>query len=537
MAKVKAYVRGNETYYPFAYPVQMWTGKWAKKRPDNFALVDLDRGKIYTYKELHIRSNILANSLLVKGLKKGDVVSVILGNCVEFMEIYFACAKIGVIFTPLNYRLTPRELKYQVDFTEPALVIVGEEFAHNVVSLINSGINLAKEHVYCLRLPQSEDSLPFQDYEVLLRGSNSEDPKFDWNIDMEDIQVIMFTSGTTGRAKACMLSYRKTFYNTINDVMDDYYTPFSKILLSVPLYHSHGLNIIAVPILYIGGIIVMKRGGIEELLETIEKEQINAWSGIAVFGRMMLMVPEVEKKYKLECLQSLQLGGEPVPGHLVKTLQQKWPHIVIASLFGTTETSQALALPFQDAVRKAGSAGKAMFYDDIRVVDENNNDVRPGEIGELLIGGPIVFSGYWKDPEATKEAINEEGYFHTGDLVRMDEEGYIYVVEREKDVVISGGENIYPAEVEEIISQHPKVKEVAVIGVPDERWGERPIAIIVSQGGQAVNIEEIRQFCQDKLAKFKIPDRIELADSIPYSGSLKVARWQLKAKYGGGIAK
>jgi len=537
MAEVKAYVRGNETYYPFAYPVPMWTRKWAQKRADNFALVDLDGGKIYTYKELHIRSNILANSLLAKGVKKGDIVSVILDNCVEFMEIYFACAKIGAIFTPLNFRLTPRELKYQVDLTEPSVVIVGQEFAHNVGSLINSGVNFAREDVYCLRLAGSDKGLPFQDYELLLRDSNSEDPKFDWNIDMEDIQAIMFTSGTTGRAKACMLSYRKTFYNTINDVMENYYGPFSKFLLSIPLYHSFGLNIITLPILYIGGIIVMKRGGIEELLETIEREQINTWAGLTVFARMILMVPEVEKKYKLEHLQGLGLGGEPVPSHLVKTLQQKWPHIVITSGFGTTETSEALILPFQDTVRKAGSCGKAMFYDEVRVVDKDNNDVKTGEVGELLIGGPIMFSGYWRDPKATKETIDEQGWWHSGDLVRMDEEGYIYVVEREKDAVISGGENIYPAEVEEVISQHPKVKEVAVIGVPDERWGERPIAIIVPRGEQAVTIEEVRQFCQDKLARFKIPDRVELTDSLPYSGSLKIARWQLKAKYGGGIAR
>jgi len=194
-------------------------------------------------------------------------------------------------------------------------------------------------------------------------------------------------------------------------------------------------------------------------------------------------------------------------------------------------------LPREYTVNKAGSAGKPLFYSDIRVVDKNKNDVRPGQVGELLITGPTVFSGYWNNPEATKEAIDEEGYFHTGDLVKMDEDGFIFVVDREKEMIISGGENIYTSEVDSVISQHPKVAEVAVIGIPDAKWGERPIAVIVPRGIARVSTEEIRQFCTGKLARYKIPDRVEITDSLPYTGPGKVARWQLREKYGGGIAR
>jgi len=170
-------------------------------------------------------------------------------------------------------------------------------------------------------------------------------------------------------------------------------------------------------------------------------------------------------------------------------------------------------------------------------VDKNNNDVKSEEVGELLIGGPVVFSEYWKNPEATKEAIDEEGYFHTGDLVKRDDDGFIFVVDREKEVIISGGENIYPAEVDEVISQHPEVAEVAVIGIPDERWGERPIAVVIPKGVKTVSTEEIREFCNGKIAKFKIPDRVEITDSLPHTGPGKVARWQLKEKYVEGITR
>jgi fatty-acyl-CoA synthase len=533
----EAYFRANETYYPFAYPVGMWTKKWAERDPDKAIIVDLDGGKQCTARDLHLRSNILANSLLARGLKKGDVLALVSQNCVEFLEIYFACAKIGIIFLPLNFRLTPRELEYQVKLVEPSLVITGEEFTDNIAALLKSRVSFAEKDVYCLRLPKTRRSPSFKDYELLFKKPDSRDPSPAWKIDSEDVQMIMFTSGTTGRAKGCMLSYRKTFYNTINDVLCNDDRPEDKHLLNLPLYHSYGLNIITLPALYAGATVFMRRGtDIEQLCQTIEKEQINKWLTITLMGRL-LVNSDVEKKYKLSSLKFFFMGGEPVPAHIVKALQSKWQHLTVTAGFGTTETSLCLALPSDYAVSKAGSAGKALFYSDIRVVDKNYNDVKPEEAGELLIGGPTVFSGYWKNPEASREAIDQDGYFHTGDIVKKDNDGFIVVVDREKEVIISGGENIYPAEVDEVISQHPAVAEVAVIGVPDAKWGERPLAVVVPKGAATVSTEDIRQFCLGKLAKYKIPDRVEIADSLPYTGPGKVARWQLRERYGGGIAK
>ncbi len=527
----------ERTRYPYAYPVGMWTKKWAERNPDKPVLVDLDRGKECTARELHLRSNKLAAGLLKKGLKKGDVLAVVLKNSIEFMEIYFACAGTGIILLPLNFHLTPTELEYQVKLVEPSVLICDEELTGTIRALLATGVGFTGKDVYCLRSPGSRDELAFGEYESLFVDGDSPSPETGRNVDNEDIQVIMFTSGTTGRAKGCMLSFRKTFYNTLNDVLVNDDRADDRHLLNLPLYHSYGLNIITLPALYAGATVYMQSGmDVDKLCRTIEEKQINKWMTITLMGRLLIN-SGMEKKYGLPSLTYFFMGGEPVPAHIVKSLQSRWPHMTVTAGFGTTETSLCLTLPSKYSVSKAGSAGRSLFYNDIRIVNKENNDVPTGEQGELLIGGPVVFSGYWKNPEATREAIDEQGYFHTGDIVKRDADGFIFVVEREKEVVISGGENIYPAEVDAVISQHPAVAEVAVIGVPDPKWGERPIAVIVLKEGQTITTEEMREFCTGKLAKYKIPDRVELTDSLPHTGPGKIARWQLRAQYGGGIAK
>jgi len=526
-------LRGKETYSPFAVPIGWWPKKWAGKRPNKTAIVDLDRGKECTYKELYIRSNILANTLLAKGIKKGDRISVILGNCIPYMEVYFACAEIDVILHLVNWRLSPEEWKYQFDLIEPSLVIVGEEFLDNFRKLINLGVNFTEDNVYCLRLPHSDTTAPFKDYETFFKDLNSEDPKVDWDIDMEDVQIIMFTSGTTGNPKGAMLSYRKNFYCTMSDVLELDICPEDKWLLTFPLCHSGGIVIEAVPTLYKGATLFMKRGRPEELLEAIERNGITKWLAVTYHSRAILNIPDVEKKYKLESLKQFTLAGEPVPASLIESLREKWPHISIGVLYGATEASATIM--HLDAYTKPGSCGKPVFFAQVRIVDENDNDVKQGEIGELLTGGPIRCSGYWKDPETTREVF-KGGWFHTGDLARMDEDGFIYIVDRKKDMIISGGENIHSTEIEAVVRQHPKVQEAAVIGVPDEKWGEKPIAIILPKEGQVIATEEIREFCKDKLAKFKIPDRVELTDELPIVGPGKIAKWKLREKYEG-IAK
>lgn len=524
-------MQSKETYFPFAVPIGWWPKKWAKKRPNKTAIVDLDRGKECTYEDLYIRSNILANALLAKGLKRGDRISVILGNCIPYMEIYFACAEIGVTFHTVNWRLSPTEWKYQFDLIEPSLVIVGEESLDNFRKLINLGVNFTGNDAYCLRLPNSDVTLPFEDYEALFKGLNSEDSKVDWNIDMEDIQIIMFTSGTTGSPKGAMLSYRKNFYCTMSDVLELDMRPEDKWLLTFPLYHSGGIVMEAVPVLYEGATLFMKRGRPEELLEAIERNGITKWLAVTYHGRAILNIPDAEKKYKLELLKQLTFTGEPVPASLMEALREKWPHVLFGVSYGATEAS-ATIMSHASVHEKPGSCGKPVFFAQVRIVDENDNDVKQGEIGELLTGGPIRCSGYWKNPEVTREVF-KGGWFHTGDLARMDEEGFIYIVDRKKDMIISGGENIHSTEIEVVIRQHPKVQEAAVIGVPDKKWGERPIAIIVPEEGQAVTTEEMREFCKDKLAKFKIPDRVELTNELPIVGPGKIAKWKLREKYGG----
>lgn len=530
----EAIFRGNESRYPFAYPVGRWTRKWAERNPDKPLIIDLDNDRQCTAKDLHERSDMLACALIERGLRKGDVLSVVLQNRIEFMEIYFACAKTGIVFMPLNFHLTSRELEYQVKLVEPTFLIVEEGLTDTVSDLLESGVSFTKDDVYCIG---SSKIRSFTDYESLFIGREGQEPKPEGKIDNEDVQVIMFTSGTTGRAKGCMGSFRKTFFNTLNDVLCNDDGPDDKQLLNLPLYHSYGLNIITIPTLYAGGTVYFQSGmDIETLCATIERERINKWMTITLMGRLLIN-SDMEQRFRLPSLTWFFMGGEPVPAHVVRALQKKWSHLTVTAGFGTTETSLCLTLPHQFAVSKAGSAGRSLFYSDIRIVDKDNNDVPTDQTGELLIGGPVVFSGYWKDSEATREAIDQEGYFHTGDIVKRDADGFIFVVEREKEVVISGGENIYPAEVDGVISQHPAVAEVAVIGIPDAKWGERPIAVIVPKEGMSITTGEMREFCAGKLAKYKIPDRVELTDELPHTGPGKIARWQLRQKYGGGIAR
>jgi fatty-acyl-CoA synthase len=537
MTMTASFREADKTAYPFTYPVGKWTKKWAERNPDKPVIIDIDNGKQCTAAGLHLRSESLAAGLLELGLKKGDVLAVVLKNSIEFMELYFACAKTGVIFMPLNFHLTPTELEYQVKLVEPSVLVCDEDLTDTVKALLHTGVRFTESNVYCLRMPGSRGKPDFTDYESLFNGTAGKVTVPAGTIDNEDTQVIMFTSGTTGRAKGCMLSFRKTFFNTLNDVLVNDDRPEDRNLLNLPLYHSYGLNIITLPALYAGATVYMQSGmNIENLCRTIEEQQINKWMTITLMGRLLIN-SDMEKRYSLPSLKYFFMGGEPVPEHVVKSLQSKWPHMTVTAGFGTTETSLCLTLPHEHTVAKAGSAGRPLFFSDIRIVDKSNNDVKPGEQGELLIGGPTVFSGYWKNQKATREAIDNRGYFHTGDIVRRDAEGFVFVVEREKEVVISGGENIYPAEVDGVISRHPCVAEVAVIGIPDAKWGERPIAVIVPKDGKVVTTDEIRQFCTGKLAKYKIPDRVELTDSLPHTGPGKIARWQLKAKYGGGIAK
>lgn len=507
----------------------MNVGDWITKRsilsPDKTAIIS-DEKKI-TYREINVRVNRLANALINHGIKKGDRVAALLYNCPEFLEIYFALAKIGAIFVTLNFRLAGPEIQYMLTNSESSFLIFDEHLSDmiesirtnlsidqkNYVSLGNSGPTWAKE------------------YEKLIAEFHDHDkePEIKEEVQLEDPQMIMYTSGTTGIPKGALLSHQKTFYNTFNAVL--YFDMTSKdiMLVNMPLFHSGGLNISAVPILYTGGTAVIQKSfDPKQALSLIEKNRISLAMMVPTMINFMVKQGGIDN-YDLSSMKTLMVGGEPIPLSLIKAYQDR--NIPIRQVFGQTETSIQLWLSEEDAIRKIGSVGKPVFHADVRVVNKSGKDVVPGKVGEIILNGPTQMICYWKDPKQTAETLMD-GWLHTGDLATVDEEGFVYMVDRERDMYISGGENVYPAETERVLGENPKVLETAIIGVPDEKWGEVGKALIVLKGGEKMTAEDALDFLRGKFAKYKIPKYIEFTNEFPKTGSGKIKKAELREKYG-----
>jgi fatty-acyl-CoA synthase len=338
----------------------------------------------------------------------------------------------------------------------------------------------------------------------------------------------MYTSGTTGFPKGAILSHRKTFFNVLN--ADVYYglTPHDIFLVTRPLFHSGGLLVETSPMLYKGGtIIIKKRFKPVEILEAIEKYKVTVVEPPATLLKFILEQCDV-KKYDLSSVKCWFTGGERVPPSLLKEYQKLG--IIVSQLFGQTETSTITWLPISDASRKLGSVGIPVFHSDVKIVNEEGGEVKPGEVGEIVVSGPTLMSGYWGRPGATDETI-KDGRLHTGDLAKVDEEGFFYIADRKKDVIISGGENIYPAEVEKVFLEDPKISDVAVVGIPDERWGEVGMAFIVLQEGKKMTEEEALRFCEERMAKYKIPKSVKFVKELPQTAAQKIMRYKLREEY------
>ncbi len=510
----------------------MNVGNWALKRAvfpltkDKTAFIAGDRALTYT--EFNGRVNQVANGLLQAGLKKGDRVAALFFNSIEFMEVYFACAKTGFIFIPLNFRLTPQELEYVFKDTNPRAFFFHPEFAGTVGQLRE----LYREPIEILATagdPVPDFSRPYEEW---LAGFGEEEPAVPEPPDMEDPQMIMYTSGTTGRAKGAVLPHRKTFWNTFNDTLELLFDINAVSLVSIPLFHSGGLNIITMPTFYIGGTIIFQRfWNPEEALQIIDRHRVTHFGAVPTMLQMMLDVPSFSQ-YDLSSLKGVGIGGAPASRELLDRIVEKMKVPLLIQVFGCTETSIVLSC---SNMEKIGSAGIPMFHAEVKVLKEDGTEVRPGsgEVGEICSRGPYVMLGYWNMPEETAEAM-KDGWFHYGDLATVDEDGYIYVVDRKKDMIISGGENIYPAEVEKVLMEHPKVKDVAVIGMPDEKWGEVGHALILLENpDDPLTMEEMEAFCEGKLARYKIPKKITFVEAIPRTLTGKILKKELRKLYGG----
>jgi fatty-acyl-CoA synthase len=492
--------------------------------PDREALYDLSGGIRYTYAQLNERANRAANFLHQKyGVQKGDRVSILAHNHIAYVDLLFGLGKLGAILAPLNWRLTCRELTYIINDCQPTVLIVGPEFAQ-VYEEMKSSIQV--EHIISL----DEAYIPGAErYEELLGAASASEPEGP-EVSDEDGYCILYTSGTTGRPKGAVLPHRQIFWNAVNTVISWGLSEKDISPVLTPMFHSGGLFVFLVPLFYAGGRIVMARTfDPDASLQTIMTEKCTVILGVPTLFQAWMNSPRFAEA-DFSHVRFFISGAAPCPPALIQAWH-KQKNVVMRQGYGLTEVGvNCFSMTDEDALRKMGSVGKPIFHSEMRLVDTEGNDVPPGGTGELLIKGPHVCSGYWNNPPATAESLRD-GWFHTGDMARMDEEGYYYIAGRFKDMIISGGENIYAAEVEAVFREHESVQDAALIGQPDANWGEVGLMVVVLKPGHPATTAELLQFCQGRLAKYKIPKRLEFAGSLPYSPYGKVMKAELRKMF------
>lgn len=487
-----------------------WLSRNALYTPDAPALVWAPTGETYTYAELHRAGARLAKGLAERfALSKGDRIAVLAENTTEHVLLFCAAQTAGYVLVPLNFRLAPPELQYLVDDSDPHVTFASEGYRDTAQDLDGG-----------------EPVVPLGAVEDLIESASGETG--DDGPDLDDPLMILYTSGTTGRPKGAIISHKMLFWNSVNTELRLNLTAEDRSFNAAPFYHTGGWNVLLTPFLHHGATTYLfpsfDPGAV---LRTCEEEDMTILWGVPTMLKMMAD-HEAFDEVSFDSVRYAVVGGEAMPEPLIRTWQDKG--VPIRQGFGMTEVGvNCFSLPERDALRKIGSIGFPNFYVDATVVDEDGDEVPPNTTGELLLRGPVVTPGYWNDPAATDEAIDENGWFHTGDLVEVDEKGYYYVVGRKHDMFISGGENVYPAEIESALYEHPQVDEAAVLGVPDDEWGEVGAAFVVPDGD--LSSETITAHCREHLAKYKVPKHVRLLDNLPLGDSGKVDKAALRARF------
>lgn len=496
--------------------VRDWMARRAAVSPDKTAIIEAATGAALTYQQLNERATRLANYWRDEcGIASGDRIAVLSMNRTEVLEAFFAAAKLTAVLVPLNYRLAQPELEYILSDCEPRVLLYENEFAPLVTGL---RARLAISHHLAL-----DDSSADLKYSEALAAASAEPVMAD-DFDAEMPVLIIYTSGTTGRPKGALLSHRMITWNSINTHFGWDLNSEDITTVHAPLFHTGGLNVLTLPLLHCGGTVVMLRSfDPAQVLAAIERYRCTVVFGVPTMFQMMLE----SARFATTDFGSLRFfisGGAPCPVPLIEAYQQRG--VCFTQGFGLTEVGpNCFKLEIRDSVRKAGSIGLPSFHSAARIVDAKGNDVSRGATGELILKGLHVCSGYWRNSDATAAALRD-GWFHTGDLARQDDEGYFYVAGRVKDMIISGGENIYPAEVEAVLHAHPSIAAAAVFGLPDAKWGETPVAAIISR--DQMTEAAVIGFCQDKLARYKIPKRIFFMTEFPLSASGKILKREIK---------
>lgn len=494
-------------------------GEWLDRReqlsPDRIGLVDVATGARLTYRTLNTRARALATLLAEEyRIDQGDRVAVLAANAPEYLDALFGCALLGAILVPLNWRLTLRELAGILADCEPSLLLHDE--AHRATAIAVTGVRGAPPLL-------AFDGFPRADGSLAARARSFA------TADGEEIALILYTSGTTGIPKGAMLSHRMLTWNAINTQVSWGLRESDVAPVFAPFFHAGGLNVLTTPLYHLGGTNVLLRDGSPAaVLEAIGREHCTLVFAVPTVFQMMMEHPAFATA-DFSSLRFCVTGGSSCPLPVIEGYAARG--IEFRQGYGLTEVGvNCFSLAPEDALRKAGSVGRPVFHSRARLANDDDLEVPEGAVGELALAGPHVCSGYWRRPEATAEAYRA-GWWHTGDLVRRDDEGYYYIVGRKKDMYISGGENVYPAEIEGVLATHPGIAEAAVLGCPDPKWGEVGLAVVVARVPGALTPEIVLAFLDGKLAHYKIPKRVVFAEVLPRNAMGKVVKSDLYDRY------
>ena len=503
--------------------------------PDREAIIF--EGKRFSYAQLSDRVNRLAGALLDLGVEPGDRVAMMQVNCPQYVETYFATAKLGAIFVPLNFRAKADELKYLVANAKAKVVLVGNRY----IELLDPLLPELPDVRHCVSLDAEHEGMLFYD-KLLTEATPWEDIA---EVSDDDVTILMYTAGTTGRPKGVPQSFT-AFVNYILENVEPASTEVQeRNLLTVPLYHVAGMQAVLAAIYGGRTLIMMRQFEVTQWLEAVQEEKASRAMLVPTMLKRVIDHPEFAQ-YDLSPLKVITYGAAPMPFEVIKKAIELLPWVSFINAFGQTETASTIAAlgPEDHKIegtpeecekklkRLTSSIGRPLSDVEVKIADKEGNEVPPLKAGEILVRGPRIMKGYWGDKDKTSQVLTEDGWLHTGDLGYVDEEGYIYLEGRGDDVIIRGGENISPQEVEDVLYSHPKIEAAAVIGVPDPEWGQEPRAIVVLKKGQEAGAEEIMEYCRPRLAGFKRPRSVVFVDELPHSSVGKLLTRELRRLYG-----
>ena len=514
-----------------------WVGALSERRaklsPDRVGLVDADTDEEYTYRELDRRANRTARLLREKGVEKGDRVAVISRNRVEMVDLYFATAKVGAVLAPLSHRLAPREITELLNDVEPSLLVVERPFEGDVHTGLRSfDREFAVPPIIRLPSPETDDFRAHEDpdegewerHDEVLPEDDSPVDKAD--VAMSDPHLFLHTGGSTGLPKEVVQTHGGIMWNTFNTIISWGLQPDDVTPMVFPMFHTGGWNVLTIPLFHLGGTVMIARDFDPRSVLTLI-EEYEATVLVAVPAVLRFMVEDEEwPNTDLSSLRFAKSGGGPCRDSIIEAWSKRG--IDLSQGYGLTECGpNNFTMPDDFPREKTDSIGIPGLYVDTRIVDDGE-EVEQGEVGELELASPHAGVEYWKNEAETEETFGG-GWVSTGDLARVDDDGYYHIEGRKKNLFVSGGENVYPPEVEEVVTDHPKVEEAIVVPVDDEKWGQVGKAVV--EGDESLTLDELQEFMDDRIAGFKIPKHLEYIGAMPISGAGKIQRKEIETEY------